>query len=218
MTTDPRTFPHATTGGPAGPADPGLRAAAAGLTPGEVEVLRLLAGALTDKAVAGRLAMTETQVSAHALSAERRLGSPDRTTAILRAIHLGVIPADALPPVRADGRRLTRRQRDVLTLMAAGLTYPQIGNRLGIAEGTVRGYARSAVWCVGASTRHEGLLLAVRNRLVTTADAWPPGTLLSQSGVQRRDLADRARPSGADGHSRDRRLRPRGPPRDAAAQ
>lgn len=174
MTTNPRTFAHAATGSPAGPDDPGLRAAAAGVTPGEVKVLRLLAGALTDKEVAGRLAMRETQVSAHALSAARRLGAPDRTTAILRAIHLGMISADALPPARADGRHLTRRQRDVLTLMAAGLTYQQIGNRLGIALATVSGHARSAVWCVGASTRHEGLLLALRSGLVTTADAWPP--------------------------------------------
>ncbi|WP_405018107.1 LuxR C-terminal-related transcriptional regulator [Kitasatospora sp. NBC_00070] len=179
MTTDPRTHAHAMTGSPAGPDDPGLRAAAAGLTPDEAEVLRLLAGALTDKEVARHLTMTQTQVSAHALAATRRMGAPDRTTAILRAIHLGAIPADALPPVRADGQHLTRRQRDVLTLMAAGLTYPQIGTRLGLAEGTVSGYARSAIWCVGASTRHEGLLLAVRSGLVTTAEAWPPGTLPS---------------------------------------
>ncbi|MER5863535.1 LuxR C-terminal-related transcriptional regulator [Kitasatospora sp. NPDC002040] len=147
------------------------------MTPGEVRVLRLLAGALTNEEVAGRLAMTSAQVSVHALSAARRLGAADRTTAILRAIHLTVMPADALPPARSDGRHLAPRLRDVFTLMAAGLTCPQIGTRLGIAEGTVSGYARSAIWCVGASTRHEGLLLAVRSGLVTTAQAWPPGTL-----------------------------------------
>ncbi|MFJ9523127.1 LuxR C-terminal-related transcriptional regulator [Kitasatospora sp. NPDC101801] len=174
MPTDARTTAQPVTGSTAGPDDPALRAAAAELTPNEVEVLRLLAGALSDREVADRLAMREVDVSANALSAVRRLGAPDRATAILRAIHFEVISADALPPARAAGQYMTRRQKDVLPLMAAGLIYPQISRRLGIAEATVRGHARSALWCVGASTRHEGILLAARTGLVTTADAWPP--------------------------------------------
>ena len=68
----------------AGPVEP--------LTPRELEVLRLLAEGLANKAVAARLEVTENTVKFHVNAIFGKLGVQSRTEAVVRATRLGLIP------------------------------------------------------------------------------------------------------------------------------
>jgi DNA-binding NarL/FixJ family response regulator len=58
-------------------------------------------------------------------------------------------------------REITAREREVLTLVAAGVASREIGARLGISQATVESHVRSAMSKVGARSRvHAALLLA----------------------------------------------------------
>ncbi|WP_207208347.1 response regulator [Nocardioides glacieisoli] len=57
--------------------------ASSGLSPREVEVLRLVVEGLLNKQIAGRLGITERTVKAHLTSAYQRIGVADRTQAAL---------------------------------------------------------------------------------------------------------------------------------------
>lgn len=59
---------------------------------------------------------------------------------------------------RAEG--LTERQRDVLALMAKGLTNREIGGVLGIAENTVKVHVKAILEALEATNRTEAAVLA----------------------------------------------------------
>ena len=65
---------------------------------------------------------------------------------------------------RATG--LTPRERDVLTLLAEGLTHEEVGERLDIAAETVRTHARKAADRLGAKTRTQAVATAIRLGLI----------------------------------------------------
>ncbi|MEH6796479.1 MAG: LuxR C-terminal-related transcriptional regulator [Rhodococcus sp. (in: high G+C Gram-positive bacteria)] len=61
---------------------------------------------------------------------------------------------------------LTRREVDVLTLTGSGMTNGQIAGVLGLTLYTVKGYMKSAMRKLGASTRLEAVVLARRAGLI----------------------------------------------------
>lgn len=61
------------------------------LTPRELEVLRLLADGLPNKAIARRLAISEHTVKFHVNAILGKLGAASRTEAVVRATRLGLI-------------------------------------------------------------------------------------------------------------------------------
>lgn len=61
------------------------------LTSREIEVLRLLAEGLSNKAIAGRLNVTEHTVKFHVNAILGKLGAQSRTEAVTRATRLGLI-------------------------------------------------------------------------------------------------------------------------------
>lgn len=67
-----------------------------------------------------------------------------------------------------DGGRRTRllspREREILTLLARGMTGEQIAERLVLSPETIRTHIRNAREKLGASTRVEAVTLAVRSR------------------------------------------------------
>ncbi|QJU54204.1 LuxR C-terminal-related transcriptional regulator [Herbiconiux sp. KACC 21604] len=71
-------------------------------------------------------------------------------------------------PVVATGAEgaLTERQRDVLELVACGLTNPQIATRLGLSELTVKSYLRALMARLGAGTRMQAVLYAQQRGLL----------------------------------------------------
>ena len=75
-----------------------------------------------------------------------------------------VLAASAIGPSTAP--QLTARERDVLRLLADGLSNEEIGKQLFISAETVRGYIRKAMQKLGADTRTEAVALALRQRLI----------------------------------------------------
>lgn len=68
-------------------------------------------------------------------------------------------------PARS-GSRLTPRQRQILALMARGLSSPKIAAELGIRPATVRLHVRQILRRLGAATRTQAVSLAYRLGLV----------------------------------------------------
>jgi len=62
---------------------------------------------------------------------------------------------------------LTKRELDVLALVAEGLSHEEIGNRLGIGSETVRTHLRKASTRLGATTRTQAVATALRQGLIT---------------------------------------------------
>ncbi len=69
------------------------------------------------------------------------------------------------PPARAlavDSHGLSRREREVIDLAAAGQPSRRIAERLGLTPHTVESYVKSAMIKLGARTRTEATILARR--------------------------------------------------------
>ncbi|MFJ6772611.1 response regulator [Kitasatospora sp. NPDC091257] len=69
-------------------------------------------------------------------------------------------PADRRAGAREQVAALTSRERDVLTLIAAGLSNGQIARRLGVVEGTVKAHVSSILARLGVANRAAAAVLA----------------------------------------------------------
>ena len=87
-------------------------------------------------------------------------GEADRAAAVLR--DLGVAGRSA---VRGERDELTAREREVLRLIAAGLTNAAIAERLVIAPKTAEHHVGRVLAKLGARSRAEAAALAVREGL-----------------------------------------------------
>jgi DNA-binding NarL/FixJ family response regulator len=84
---------------------------------------------------------------------------------------LSHVTARAAPPGTKIAEDLSERERDVLRLLAHGLSNAEIGERLFLSEGTVRNYVSAVLAKLGVSDRTQAALLALRHGLV----AWNEG-------------------------------------------
>jgi HD-GYP domain-containing protein (c-di-GMP phosphodiesterase class II) len=85
--------------GAAGHRVPRRRAGPAGLTPREVEVLRLLARGLSNKEIAQRLVIAPKTVANHAEHIYAKIGAQTRAAPGLFAMRHGLLPEEELPAV-----------------------------------------------------------------------------------------------------------------------
>jgi DNA-binding CsgD family transcriptional regulator len=76
------------------------------------------------------------------------------------------IPSNTLPPPPAI-EQLSPRQLDVLRLLVQAKSTSQIAEELHLAPETVRNHIRSLLKALGARTRLEGALIALRHGLVS---------------------------------------------------
>jgi two-component system nitrate/nitrite response regulator NarL len=99
--------------------------------------------------------------------------------AILKGIHAGgtyLAPGLAYgalkeltrPRTRYPIDELTSREREVLALVASGLSNAEIGGRLGLAEKTVKHYMTSILGKLGVASRVEAALLAYKAGLASS--------------------------------------------------
>ncbi|GAA2355747.1 LuxR C-terminal-related transcriptional regulator [Streptomyces violaceusniger] len=85
--------------------------------------------------------------------------------------HRSAPPADLLPR-RVD--RLTKREREVLLLLADGLTNQALASRLGIAQRTVRAHIFGIVRKLELHFRTEAALVGDRHRALLEPDMTLP--------------------------------------------
>ncbi|MEV6956471.1 helix-turn-helix transcriptional regulator [Streptomyces sp. NPDC051183] len=78
-------------------AEPAEETGVVRLTPRESEVLALWQSGLTGHAIARRLGITPRTVDKHAENLRHKLGTPDRTSTVLRAQALGLLTAGVSP-------------------------------------------------------------------------------------------------------------------------
>jgi DNA-binding NarL/FixJ family response regulator len=72
-------------------------------------------------------------------------------------------------PVSPDGRpaiHLSRREREVLHLVAEGYSNTMIANRLRISDSTVKGYVENLLFQLNARNRAEAVAAAARLKLL----------------------------------------------------
>lgn len=67
---------------------------------------------------------------------------------------------------RGAGPTLTQREREVLSLLAEGMTNEEIGERLSISPQTVRTHVQKAMVRLGATTRTQAVATALRASLI----------------------------------------------------
>ena len=65
------------------------------------------------------------------------------------------------------GRDLTRREREVLGLMAKGLNNPEIAGKMFISRATVKVHVSNILSKLGVSNRAEAISLAIKHKLVS---------------------------------------------------
>jgi two-component system, NarL family, response regulator YdfI len=80
----------------------------------------------------------------------------------------GVLPAPAAlsATLRELPEPLTRREREVLQMISAGLGNKEIAGKLSISEHTVKFHVASILGKLGASTRTEAVSIGIRHGLV----------------------------------------------------
>ncbi len=86
---------------------PGRRSGPAGLTPREVEVLRLLARGLSNKQIAAQLVISPKTVGNHAEHIYAKIGTTNRASAGLFAMRHGLLPEEH-PAPEPDARKMRR--------------------------------------------------------------------------------------------------------------
>ncbi|MEU3558564.1 response regulator transcription factor [Kitasatospora sp. NPDC006786] len=104
----------------------------------------------------------ELLAGVHAVAAGAAYLSPKvaaRVVAHLAATGAGH-PADRRAGAREQVAALTTRERDVLTLIAAGLSNGRIARRLGVVEGTVKAHVSSILARLGVANRAAAAVLA----------------------------------------------------------
>jgi DNA-binding NarL/FixJ family response regulator len=94
--------------------------------------------------------------------------------AAIHQVHDGLTVMDSRLAGSTDGRRreaayragLTRREYEVLRLVAVGHTNPEIADELGLTRNTVKTYLQSAMSKLGARNRVEAIAKASEARLL----------------------------------------------------
>jgi DNA-binding NarL/FixJ family response regulator len=129
---------------------------------------------LVDEAVYACLlkdaAPAELVAAVHAVAAGESWLDPAVARLLIR--EFARRPETALPPPTAL-RDLTRREREVLVLMAHGLTNSDIARHLVVEVGTVKTHVSRVLMKLGVNDRAQAVAVAYRSRLVGPDDAVP---------------------------------------------
>lgn len=105
--------------------------------------------------------LSEVTGSIRAAATGEAVISPEMLARLLPRLHHS--------PHRAAGQDLTEREREVLGLLADGLTNAAIAERLFVSVHTVRNHIANLSAKLGAHSKLEALSIAVRERILPSA-------------------------------------------------
>jgi DNA-binding NarL/FixJ family response regulator len=121
-------------------------------------------------------AFVRAALAAGAAGVLARSAHPDEVLSAVEAVRAGLLVIDpaareAFEPAAVRGRTaeigdLTERERQVLAMLAAGISNRRIAQRLSIAENTVKAHVAAIFGKLGATTRTEAVTIALRRGLV----------------------------------------------------
>jgi NarL family two-component system response regulator LiaR len=112
---------------------------------------------------AGAIGYLLKNVSASELAQTIRAAHVGRPTLAGEAAMALLGSATGLPN---PGDDLTERERDVLRLMARGLTNPEMARQLHVSRFTIKNHVSSILSKLGVSSRTEAATLALKRRLI----------------------------------------------------
>jgi DNA-binding NarL/FixJ family response regulator len=98
-----------------------------------------------------------------------REATPEEIESAIQAVNAGLIvltPESMPPPSEALTEPLSDREREVLDLIAEGLSNKLIAHRLNISEHTVKTHVAAILAKFGAGSRTEAVSQAIRRGLV----------------------------------------------------
>jgi len=94
----------------------------------------------------------------------------DRAADARRRLGLHLIETESTQPTPVPSRnQISGREKDVLELVAAGLTDAEIGRNLSISEFTVKTHMKRLLMKLGAKNRAHAVALGVRCELLALA-------------------------------------------------
>ncbi|GGN50345.1 DNA-binding response regulator [Streptomyces albiflavescens] len=94
-------------------------------------------------------------------------GETALSSQVTRLVVDGYLGNGVREPAARLADRLTERERAVLVLMAEGLANPDIGERLHLSTGTVKGHVTNVLAKLQVSSRVQAALIAERSGLLT---------------------------------------------------
>ncbi|MDH4209070.1 MAG: response regulator transcription factor [Anaerolineae bacterium] len=112
---------------------------------------------------AGAISYLLKNVSANELADAIRAAHSGRSTLAPEAAQALVQSAAQEP---APGHDLTAREREVLALMAQGLTNPQIAESLVVSRATAKAHVSNILSKLGVSNRAEAISLALQHKIL----------------------------------------------------
>jgi two-component system, NarL family, response regulator LiaR len=108
---------------------------------------------------------------------ERLIGAIKETVAGRTPVDSGVagklftqVAGQGLLPESTLSRLLSQREKEVLALLAKGLSNGEIAARIYLSEGTVRNYVSSIFEKLGVSDRTQAAILAIRHGLADLSE------------------------------------------------
>ena len=130
------------------------------LTAVELRALDLVADGLENAGIGVALGLSAGTVQKHVERIAAKLGAQDRA-GIVVAAYLDLYLSRRFGTSGTAALRVSARQCEVLSLMAAGLSGEEIAVRLGVSVNTVKTHARKLFKALGARNRAHVIRLGV---------------------------------------------------------
>ena len=111
-------------------------------------------------------ARVRPQLDASAIEVAGEAATLAEARAAGHAIDAFLVVPERGAPVEPPAEPLTRRELDVLALMADGLPNKAIAARMGISDQTVKSHVASIIGKLAAANRTEAVRIALRRGLV----------------------------------------------------